>query len=438
MKNTASSTWYVTRSLTYMPGRTSHTPAESLGSIVALLNRVAGALTAAQSAHGVVMVDETAATLLRLAQPPQDGNQPALDYAAAQGWSHTQWGPWISFYGKGRPSVYVGQLGQLWAGGERVFPFGGPNTWPADLVAGVAHWGRLTGVPWQAGPPVQGIEMMIQTMPQVRLPDRDSRIRTRTVERRDDGTPTGASEPPWTPALWRNEQLGAYRHGYDRRRAGLTAAGSVELAATKLVRSHRKEFDPTRAGWWLVSVPAWNEHRMPHPMGPRAVYDRAWVTTPTLGLVAELARQGMIEIPEIIDSMTGPARPVLQPWAARLEAAYQAPPSEPDDYRLNDQDAVRAAVGYVYKAAIGMLGHRDGKSQVWRPDWAAAISATKRCNGWRRAWTIGRAEGRWPCYVDDDLWVYVGDELDARSAAPRGLSLEDKPGGYRIQELVTR
>jgi hypothetical protein len=430
-------TWYLTADHIWQADgvRVRPTPPEVLGSIVALLYRVSEGLRTAGADAGTLLVDGAASVALGLAQAPEDGVQRALDYAAAQGWIHSPWGPWITFRGADRqserPTIYLGQTAALYEGGTRMFPFGWPGRWPGDVVAGVAHWGRLTGVPWQAQPAVQGIEMLHKLMPAVRLPDSTGKIRTRPVERRDDGTPAGATEPAWTPSMWSNPQLGAYRYGYDRRRAGLTAAGSCRVAATRLVRSHRKAFDPDRAGWWCVSVPGWNDPNMPHPIGPHKVYDRAWVTTPTLELVAELARQGVVDMPEIIDSMTGPARPVLQPWARKLEEAYQAAPSDADGYDLPDQHVVREAIAFTYKAAIGMLNHRAGKSSIWRPDWAATIAATKRCNGWRKAWTIGRTEGRWPVAVDDDMWWYATDVDDPYQAAPRGLDLEDRPGGYR-------
>jgi hypothetical protein len=436
---TGSHTWYVTPDrIWHGDGRTPpRTPPEVLGSLVALLYRVAEALRSNDQKGGTVLLDLPAAVALGLSVEPVDGRHAALDLAAANGWSHTSWGQWITFYGKDRPSVHVGQLGLLFEAGTRAFPFGWPGSWPGDMVADVEHWYRLTGHPWQAGPAVQGVELLHQLLPAVRLPDSSGKIRTRGVERRDANTPPGASEPPWSPSMWADPQLGQYLHGYDRVRAGLTAAGSVTVAATGLTRGYRKTFDATRGGWWQVSVPPWNHPHMPHPMGPRTVYDRAWVTTPTLELVAELARAGVIDMPEIIDSVTGPARPVLQPWARKLEAAYQHPIG--DGYDAADQATIREAVKTVYKAALGMLGHRAGKSTIWRPDWYHSVNALKRANGWRKAWTIGNTYGRWPVCVDDDQWWYVSDEEDPYTAAPPGLDLvNDTPGAYRWKVTRTR
>lgn len=436
--------WIVTTTDTYTgDGRIARTPPEALHSMGALLSRIGEMLDRSGKAEGTVLVDDAAAAMLGLTEPAQDDGrrQRALDAAAAAGWQSGKIGTWTTFMfgGSKRPTVFVGMCDVLHSVAAESdpdsFTFAGPVSTGAPLVTvaeALQHWHRLSGVPWQAGPSVMGIEIMHRTLTPYRVMGSNGRSHQSAPAKRDDSTPPEAEEPMWSLADWSRPQLAPHLHGYDRRRAGITAAGVAKLAPGKLTRGWRK-YDGKRGGWWLISAPAWNVPEMPHPCGPGVkTYQRIWRTTGTLDLLAELAKAGLIDMPDIIDSLTGPARPVLLPWQQRIEQTISEP--ESDSYPAPIRLRVREAGKVVGTRGLGMLAKHDGRSTIWRPDWFYGVNATKRANGWRMAWRIGRTEKRWPVAIDDDCMYYASDDPDPRTAAPKTLNLdEDRPGSYRIQ-----
>lgn len=434
-------TWTVTAHQLNIGGTV--TRPEALTDLPHTLARVSATLARAGEKEGLVILGPAAARRLALDKPPVDGAQYALRHAASQGWKHTKWAPIVSFYRDGVPDVHVGVDQALMELGPRDWPWGhlyheGLEAWGRrpipDMVAGLQHWHRLTGMAWQAGPGVMGLKLMRQNMPQYQV-KRAGRSQRVDVVLKDDGTPPGASEAVWSPGMWRNPQAFPWAHGYDRRRAGLTAAGSAKLAVDRLTRGWRK-FDGTRAGWWLISVPPWSMTELPHPAGPLPVYERAWVTTATMDLLAEVAGRGDIVMPDVIDSMTAPARQALQTWKNVLESHYQAPPELGYDDDV-DRPLMRDVVNQVAKAGVGMLAHatRDGKTgSIYRPDWAASVAATKRCNGWRKLYRVWVTEHRSPLWLDDDCAWYGSDSADRVASCPREIDIDnDKPGAYRAK-----
>jgi hypothetical protein len=423
------------------------TPAGVLDNAGVLVQRIAAQL--GDDRGGLVLLDAKAAESLGMhgvcGQHPADTICPscreavprAFTAAEMLGWSHTSPGPFVTFYRRDRPDVHVGMLDRIERQARQDalwWPFAAP--WSPDMVAALQHWHRLSWLPWQAGPPVMGTELMHQLMATYRIPGQRGNFRP--VKRDPDGTPEGAGESPWSPNLWYRPELATYLHGYDRRRAGLTAAGVAKLSPAALMHTPKAPFDSRRAGWWLVSVPPWNHPHMPHPFGPLEVWSRAWVTTATLDLGAELAAAGVLDMPEPIDSYTGPARPTLLPWQKRLEAVYAAP--ESDTYHPEDRKRVQAAAKAVGTKGIGMLNHEA--SSVYRPDWYHAVNATKRANLWRVAWQVGQTEHRWPVAFDDDCLWYASDDPDGTSSAPALIARNrsdqpawaDVPGNFRHQE----
>jgi hypothetical protein len=440
---TQRTTWTIGERHTWSAhGGFAETPADTLDSCGRLVTRIAAALHKTGATEGTVLVDERVARRLGLLDPAtNDGrSQRALDSAAQAGWRHsTNIGPWTSFFAKERPSVYIGQLSWLNRAEHTWWPFHAP--FPADVVTALQAFHDLTGVAWQAGAPVMGVELMFRTLTSYQVQGQKGR---RRPDLRDDMTPDEAGVSMWSPESWHRPSLHPYQHSYDKRRAGITAAGVAKLSPAKLVRG-RRLFDPKRAGWWLVTVPPWNVPEMPHPLGPGAAdvarrvggANRLWVTTAHLDVAEELAEAGKISMPDVIDSLTGPARPVLQPFQAAIERAYQAPIA--GDYDDVAQGLVRGAVKDAGTTGIGMLNKADGDSSIWRPDWYAGVNATKQCNSWRTAWRIGNEEGRWPIAFSDDAIWYGSDDDDAERAAPRALDLRnDVPGAYRAEATVER
>lgn len=357
------------------------------------------------------------------------------DGAQAVGYKHGNVGPWTIFHASGRPTVYVGQIQALHdMQGEDLAYFPFDSTKPADTLAAMQLWHQLTGVAWQAGSPVMGLETMHRTLPRYHA-TRDSRRPLAKPAKTDpEGTPHGARESMWTTRAWARpprdvaRQLGAtggsfWIHGYDKVRAGFTAAGIARLSPARLEHRHGGRYDRERAGWYSIPSPAWNEKVLPHPAGPDALNfgARLWVTNATMDLLDDVARQGRIAMPEIIESWTGPARTVLEPWYALLMDAYRA--QVPDRYAEADHAKVRAAVRRIGKAGIGMLNNPE--STIYRRDWFHTINATKRANAWRRMDRIGRTEGRYPCVIDDDCLYYPSLNPDPREAAPAAFKFTD-------------
>lgn len=438
--------WYVSPQYTITINDARPTRADALGSLPEVLERLARHVRGIGEREGTVVLSLEAARRLALDKPPVDGAQYALRHAETKGWKHTSWGAFTSFYrgqGQHKIDVHVGQEELLVESGPDGWPWGfreypALDTWGrrplVDAVAGMQHWHRITRTAWQAGPPVMGLMLMRRHMPDYRV-KRGDRSRQLEVALHDDNTPPEAGEAVWAPSMWSNPQAFPWAHGYDRRRAGLTAAGSAKLAVDRLTRGWRK-FDGSRAGWWLISVPAWNRRDLPHPAGPLPVFERAWVTTATMDLLAEVAQRGELVMPEVIDSLTAPARQLLHPWQQMMEGWYATEQSP--EYDEIDQTMMRDALAVVAKAGIGMLAHRNPRTgvtgSIYRPDWAHAIAATKRANGWRKLARIDMQEHRTPLWLDDDCAWYGSDLPDRVAACPRELNItDDRPGNYRAK-----
>lgn len=446
-------TWLVTPQVTVAgTDYLGNTPPEALNSMGALLTRIGSVLHKQRDDEGLVLVDELAAAKLGLSEPATDDGtrQRALDAASAAGYRSGKLGTYTTFYGTGRPTIHVGRA-ELIVGAAQATD---PETWPwepvwhPEITTGLQHWHRLTGVAWQAGPAVMGLELMHHTLAPYRPPNVKGQ---RKPDLRDDSTPHDAGESMWSKDMWTRSERAPFAHGYDKRRAGITAAGIAKLSPAKLQR-YKREWSPKFAGWWHVTVSPWQlGHQMPHPMGPAATQRHRksmWVTNGTMELCAELAQLGVLSMPEVIDTLTGPARQVLAPWQRVLESAYQAPAEYPD-YTDKTRARVQDAVKVVGTRGIGMLNKADGRSSIWRPDWYHGINATKRANGWRTGWAIGKQEGRWPVAIEDDCLWYASDDPDPLRSAPRATRTDrngerhpvlqlsvDVAGGYRIQETV--
>lgn len=416
------------------------------------------AAMAGDRGEATIVVDPAAAYRLGLRD---DSPASAIANANAAGWKTSRRiGTWTVFYADDRPSIYVGQHEGIFTEVETdptVWPF---SSDPRDMVPQLQHWHDLTGVTWQAGPAVMGIELMHRHLPKWRMP---GETRLKGATKTDRHTPDGAGEAVWSPTLWRRPMADVsretsapdtlYLHKYDKVRAGITAAGVAKLSPPALVRTGPiREWDGKRAGWFSISVPPWNEPRLPHPCGPGAVlWERRWVTAATLDLLSALAGQGRIDMPEIIDSWSGPARPLLLPLVKVIEEAWDAPLVD-GRYYEQDREQLRQALKEVATRGFGMLAHVNAEtgepaSTIYRPDWFASIAATKRCNGWRILDEIATGEGRYPVWVDDDAVVYASAEPDPYKAAPAAFSgtapggrlrqLDGgNPGDYRYQETI--
>lgn len=435
-------TWFIGPRLTAAPGYIGPTPGvDSMGD---LLGKIAARLDQQREREGLIILDGQMSAQVGIDREPAAGPAPARNAgmvsAARFGWQHGRHGPMIKFYRKGRPDIVVGQLPLLQAKRAKDplwFPF--YDVAPA-MVAKCQHWQMIAGIPWQAGPAVMGIELMHRHLSSYRIIGQKG---ARRPDKVCEATPAEATEPPYTPNMWSTKPTGRYLHLYDRRRAGLTAAGVAKLSPAALIRGFR-EYDPKRAGWWLISVPPWNVPELPHPAGAGVeVWSRRWVSTARMDLMHWAAERGMGDVPQVIDSLTGPARPVLRDWSCHLEGVYAAETyAEGFPYTEAEREAVRAAATESATRAIGMLAHHERKSSILRADWHAGINATVAANLWRIAAEVGRQEDRWPVAFDGDGVWYSSDEPDPVKACPAAVNHEglplirldvDKPGAFRAK-----
>jgi hypothetical protein len=409
--------WWVTAQWTYGgSGKVSITPPDVMAAgLGALVDRVATRF----DGEGVVIVDRSAADLLTI--PPADEltgqsgvrDYPALDRARDLGWTVHGLGRWATFYGKGRPSVYLGVAdaidpawSALWA------------PWPPDTIHALRVWHELTGSAYHHSPGAAGVAVLMA-----------AGARGHRVAWKAEAGPDrdGAAELRWEPTQWSAPPPpGTSLYGYDKTAAGL-AAITTTLVARRPLEHHPRliHFDRKLAGWWRIEIPAWNlGHQMPHPAG---YYVRGqvpgrdelvrWVTSPTLDLLWGLADQGLCDRPRIIDAWTAPATDLMRDWGrvlsrTRRHARLLASAGD------MDAAAVAEGIGEAASQATGMIGSPTS-ARVYRRDWHHALGAMQRCNVWRAGWAVGCATGSWPVRVDGDKLV---------------LPLADPPAGLRYDQ----
>jgi hypothetical protein len=206
-------------------------------------------------------------------------------------------------------------------------------------------------------------------------------------------------------------------------------------------------------GWWMCTVPAWNDPRMPDPAGYGPPVDAAggvrirWLTASTILLLNELAESGhSAGIQHIWGSWTAPRSRLFQGWATKVEKAFQRAEAfmsardgdgTPSVLAM-DAERVRDTIKATYREMPGMWD--SAASWVTRPDWYAEKKALERANAWRTAWKLGQSRDVWPVRVDGDKWTYRSDVEDGEQAEPvsrwkddPGMTLGDKLGNWRLQ-----
>lgn len=369
---------------------------------------------------GVVLVDKAAAAALHIEKP------------------------WTTY--AGNPRVYLGVLDDMDADACPLLHEG----WHQDTAAAFELFHELLGVPWHRSGGVAGLELLQSLYP---------KGKTKPLQW-ESGQPERAEELSYFPDDWARKPDGKFVHGYDKRRAGLAALNTVEVARMELRHLPKKTFDPGMAGWWLIEAPEWQDARMPDPIGygPRqAGGHRVWVTTPTMVLLDELAEAGVSQGARyVFDAWVAPKSRIFLRWADRVEKAIQraeqlmalkdperltlAPNGDlPKVALATDAERVRDALSGVYRETHGMF--TAATSWVKRHDWYAAGVAMNRANMWRSAWAIGQKTGRWPVRVDGDKWWYASDSEDGEAAAPtyregektKGIVLGNSLGTWRHQ-----
>lgn len=351
-----------------------------------------------------------------------------LDQAAARALGVSK--SWTTY--NGDPRVYLGLLSDLAdtplceASSDRI------------TTARFTLFADLVGVAYHRSPGVAGLNLLQNLHP---------KGSTKPVVW-DSPQPDDAHEVAYSPGRFRRPTQHTFIHGYDRRRAGLAAMNTVQVARYALrFKPGQRVFDPALAGWWLCEIPPWVDDRMPDPAGYSGVGRVRWLTNPTISLINWLAELGISAgIQHIHGAYVAPKSRLFLSWAERVERAYQTADglmSTPVDasrwpgITQKDAEQVRDTIKGVYRETGGMFTGAD--SWVRRHDWYSAIVAMIRATMWRSAYKVGQATGRWPVTVDGDKWWYGADQEDGAEAAPvweeagksRGMILGDKLGQWR-------
>lgn len=417
----------ITRRLTYVDdGLPRVTPA--VGTLPELLDRLAAAYT---EGSGVALLAPDIAESLgfpvdELPAGPEAKSHPAAEVARAAGWKVRSVHRWTRFT-RGRSQVVVGLLDLIDA---EYCPL--IADFPADTTASFAAWHEATGAPWYGDPGEAGNAVLQASQPaKYEAKGRDTATWWTLRGPADDPV-----EWPLRVEWWRREEDKPYEHLYDCTRAYLAAMRTVEVARWQLTPTGRIEFDPKRAGWWLVELSPWTlSHLMPDPAGEGDGTTR-WVTTPTMNLLTELTEQKVFGTEQrvydgvrVLDSWTAAAdRAVMTTYADRLNKAYLSAVAMPDS---GDARRLKVAAREAFTWSYGAW--RSKKSDVQRPDWAAAVVAEARSNLWRRMWTAGgggkkpdRAKPgkeRWPLRIATDAVWYASDDPDPYADPPAGFKV---------------
>jgi hypothetical protein len=155
------------------------------------------------------------------------------------------------------------------------------------------------------------------------------------------------------------------------------------VAHAKLERTRDILFDPTRPGYWQIEIFPWQVPSIWSPLGTGRMPARAWLTTPTVTLLAQLADAGFWPEVNVYDSWTTGHRCRLRHWTD-LVGGHRREALTTGDTDAYDQ------IKIGYSQAVTIMGV-DRKSKIFRPDWAQHIRAQHAANMWRKAWASGSA-----------------------------------------------
>lgn len=393
-----------------------------------LLDVASEVFTAAR--EGVIVIGADVADRLGFpAKAPSEGRRGALGVelltdAKTQGWRITGVAPWMTFWGSRRPTVHVA----VWPWLDL-----GDGAELAGYVGRLAQYHVMTGGSYHTTPGVAGIGLLRDHYapglePFWRPPfDGCSALSAVT----DDASAFRMINPLHAPGGDR-----PHEHCYDVNRQYLTAAGVAELAPGPLHHEGPRVFDPNRPGYWLISPLAWNFRHMPHPAGTATAGTASrWVTTPTMRLIRDIADQGFISEPDVIDSWLGERRTrVLRSWSEALRDAVRLAirnVETADPGSASDAGAVLDLIKQTYREGIAMLGRPGGR--VYRPDWRHTIVATARANLYRKLWRIGHQTGAWPGRIMVDAVHYASSTRDPLAFAEAiGIPVGTGPGEFKV------
>lgn len=181
----------------------------------------------------------------------------------------------------------------------------------------------------------------------------------------------------------------------DRNASFPSAMSSVPLAPNKITRTGPLGAVPLarrdRAGIFQIVVPEWPGPNtpealrslatgVPHPLGRLAGgTEPVWVTSSHLELLDRLAKEGLLQVVDVLDSWTGRRNTSLferfYKWARMLR-----------EETASKDEETKAAAKRAISTAIRSLWPKQARSPFWRPDWNISIRAEASVRHWATGW----------------------------------------------------
>lgn len=166
--------------------------------------------------------------------------------------------------------------------------------------------------------------------------------------------------------------------------AAYLAAFTCWLPIGRLVESEPSH-QPKRAGIYRITPPGWDNPDLPHPLGDRKTQGDLWITTPTLKLLLDCAKNGLCAAPEIHQAYTsGATESLLRTLKEALRDARQ----EAID---NDDIVTLEYVKSMYSKFVSTIGESTNNRELRRPDWMHTIRSQAFANLWRKAYKAHQA-----------------------------------------------
>jgi hypothetical protein len=168
----------------------------------------------------------------------------------------------------------------------------------------------------------------------------------------------------------------------DRNGSYPSAMSSVPVAPNKLTHTGPLGTDTVArkilAGLFQIAVPAWDESKVPHPLGRAAEVpdgELIWITGSHLELLDKLAADGRMPVVDVLDSWTGRRNSSL------FERFYKWTKTVREQTAGLDEDT-RTAAKRSISTAIRSLHPKQARSPFWRPDWHKAVVAQASVRHW--------------------------------------------------------
>lgn len=367
---------------------------------------------------------------------------PTMTAARERGWRVNRVRRWMTFERDNTPTLHIGLA--HWQRQDK------NPLWDNDPAAAAYllwRFHNISGHAYHASPGVMGTILLKALYPNntvtwhAQYPDAVRDIwRTLT---RTDYTFTHQPQADMLTAHQAHGRNGVYVHLYDTNRAYLAGASVAQFARGTLAHTGpTAPFDRNHAGIWRVVVPTWNHRNLPHPMGTnRRPGDDVWVTTPTLELVEQLADEGLIEFPRILDSYTAPptrnakgqkipqTTRLLREWATKIDTFIQRCDLEQLD--LEREKLTRAFKG-LYRESVNGLW-KTSKSQIFREDLYFTTDAMAGANLFRKVHLTQKAGGPVPIHIGDvDGVHFVSGKADPFEDPLNRFRIGDRLGQFSV------